>query len=78
MTKKFSEDNLKEIYDQLFDKSAELILKYEDAQAVASTLMAQAIRLYKTILTPQEFEEMLEVVLNTSKQVEPFIFHKLH
>jgi hypothetical protein len=78
MTKKFSEDNLKEIYDQLFDKSAELILKYEDAQVVASTLMAQAIRLYKTILTPQEFEEMLEVVLNTSKQVEPFIFHKLH
>jgi len=78
MTKKFSEDNLKEIYDQLFDKSAELILKYEDAQVVASTLMAQAIRLYKTILTPQEFEEMLEVVLNKSKQVEPFIFHKLH
>jgi hypothetical protein len=78
MTKKFSEDNLKEIYDQLFDKSAELILKYEDAQVVASTLMAQAIRLYKTILTPQEFEEMLEVVLNTSKQIEPFIFHKLH
>jgi hypothetical protein len=78
MTKKFSENNLKEIYDQLFDKSAELILKYEDAQVVASTLMAQAIRLYKTILTPQEFEEMLEVVLNTSKQVEPFIFHKLH
>ena len=78
MTKKFSEDNLKEVYDQLFDKSAELILKYEDAQIVASTLMAQAIRLYKTILTPQEFEEMLEIVLNTSKQVEPFIFHKLH
>jgi hypothetical protein len=78
MTKKYSDVSLKKIYDELFDKAAELILKYEDAQIVASTLMAQAIRLYKTILTEKEFEEMLETILKTAKKVEPFSYHKLH
>jgi hypothetical protein len=78
MTKKNLDDNLKVVYDELFETAADLILRYENPQIVASTLMAQAIRLYRTILTDKEFEEMLEIVIKSAKEVKPFIFHKLH
>jgi hypothetical protein len=78
MTKKHLDDKLKIVYDELFETAADLILRYENSQIVASTLMAQAIRLYRTILTDKEFEEMLEIVIKSAKEVKPFIFHKLH
>jgi len=78
MTKKNLDDKLKIVYDELFEKAADLILRYENPQIVASTLMAQAIRLYRTILTEKEFEEMIEIVLKNAHEVKPFIFHKLH
>jgi hypothetical protein len=78
MTKKHLDDKLKIVYDELFETAADLILRYENPQIVASTLMAQAIRLYRTILTDKEFEEMLEIVIKSAKEVKPFIFHKLH
>lgn len=78
MTKKSLDDKLKIVYDELFEKAANLILRYENPQIVASTLMAQAIRLYRTILTDKEFEEMLEIVLKNANEIKPFIFHKLH
>jgi len=78
MTKKNLDDKLKIVYDELFEKAADLILRFENPQIVASTLMAQAIRLYRTILTEKEFEEMIEIVLKNAHEVKPFIFHKLH
>ena len=78
MTKKNLDDKLKIVYDELFETAADLILRYENPQIVASTLMAQAVRLYRTILTDKEFEEMIEIVLKNANQVKPFIFHKLH
>jgi hypothetical protein len=78
MTKKHLDDKLKIVYDELFETAADLILRYENPQIVASTLMAQAIRLYRTILTDKEFEEMLEIVIKSAKELKPFIFHKLH
>ena len=78
MTKKNLDDKLKIVYDELFEKAADLILRYENPQIVASTLMAQAVRLYRTILTDKEFEEMIEIVLKNVHEIKPFIFHKLH
>ena len=78
MTKKNLDDKLKIVYDELFEKAADLILRFENPQIVASTLMAQAIRLYRTILTEKEFKEMIEIVLKNAHEVKPFIFHKLH
>ena len=78
MTKKHLDDKLKIVYDELFETAADLILRYENPQIVASTLMAQAVRLYRTILTDKEFEEMIEIVLKNANEIKPFIFHKLH
>ena len=78
MTKKSSEDKLKIVYDELFDKTADLILRFNNAQIVASTLMAQSIRIYRTILTDQEFEEVINMIMVDAKNIKPFVFHKLH
>jgi len=47
-------------------------LESTDPQMVASTMLAIAMRLYKTILTPTDFEKFVSVVVDESDKVEPF------
>jgi hypothetical protein len=48
-TKKSKELELEIIYGELFDKMVELVLRTNEPQMVASTMMAQSLRLYKTV-----------------------------
>mgnify|MGYP003153906914 CR=1 FL=1 len=66
MTKK---NDLKEIYKKIFTEAAEHMRTY-DVQMVASTFMAIAMRLYKTHLTEEGFEEMMKAVRDA--EVEPY------
>lgn len=64
---------LEYIYNELFDKMVELVLRYNEPQMVASTMMAQAMRLYKTVFKyPGEFEEVMDTIMKQSEQIEPF------
>jgi hypothetical protein len=46
---------------------------------VASTMMAQAMRLYKTVFKhPGEFEEIMVTIMRRSKSIEPFNHKTLH
>jgi hypothetical protein len=56
-------DTMQFVYQQLESK---------DPQMVASTLLAIAMRLYKTILTPSDFEKFMNVIANESDKIEPF------
>ena len=47
-------------------------LESTDPQMVASTMLAIAMRLYKTILTRSDFEKFVSVVADESDKVEPF------
>lgn len=47
-------------------------LEKTDAQIVASTMLAIAMRLYKTILKPGDFEQFVSVVSEESGEIEPF------
>ena len=47
-------------------------LEKTDAQIVASTMLAIAMRLYKTILKPGDFEQFVSVVSEESSGIEPF------
>ena len=47
-------------------------LEKTDAQIVASTMLAIAMRLYKTILKPTDFEQFVSVVSEESGEIEPF------
>ena len=61
--------DLQEIYNRIFSDA----MKYTDQfniQMVAATYIAIAMRLYKTSLTPQEYEMMIETILET--EVNPY------
>ena len=61
--------DLQKIYDQVFSDA----MRYSDQfniQMVAATYIAIAMRLYKTSLTPQEYEMMIETIMET--EVQPY------
>jgi hypothetical protein len=78
-TKKNKELELEIIYGELFDKMVELVLRTNEPQIIASTMMAQAMRLYKTVFKhPGEFEEIMATIMKKSKSIEPFNHTTLH
>ena len=68
---KNKEKKLQEIYDKIFAETLRHMKKYE-AQMVAGTLMAIAIRLYKTTLDDKGFHSMLQTVLDSEDEVRPY------
>jgi cob(I)alamin adenosyltransferase len=73
------ENNLKLIYDNIFDAMTDLVTKTNEPQMVASTMVAQALRLYKTIFaTKEEFDEAIKSIVNQAKRAEPFVHTTLH
>jgi LytS/YehU family sensor histidine kinase len=77
--KKNKELELELIYAELFDKMVELVLKTNEPQIVASTMMAQALRLYKTVFKHEgEFREVIETVLKQAEKTEPYNHNTLH
>ena len=67
------------IYNEMFDKMVELVLRYNEPQMVASTMMAQSLRLYKTVFKHDgEFREVVDTVLKQSENIKPFNHNTLH
>ena len=60
---------LDELYQKIFADTIEHMKNYEP-QMVAGTLMAIAIRLYKTNLTDDGFKDMLDTIIEC--EVEPY------
>ena len=63
------EQKLQKLYNEIFQDA----LFYGDSfnmQMVAATYMAIAMRLYKTHLTDEEYERMIETVMES--EVEPY------
>ena len=68
---KSKEKELQEIYDKIFEQSVKHMKKYEP-QMVAGTLMAIAIRLYRTSLSDDGFSQMLQTILDSEDDVKPY------
>tara|TARA_R110000823_G_scaffold41957_1_gene110122 strand:+ start:125 stop:367 length:243 start_codon:yes stop_codon:yes gene_type:complete len=69
--KKKEEIQLQEIYNKIFEQSVKHMKKYEP-QMVAGTLMAIAIRLYRTNLSDDGFHSMLQTVLDSEDEIRPY------
>ena len=76
MTKRDQE--LKKIYDDFLEFLIKKLVQYEDSQLIASTMIAQALRLYKSTLTDKEYREMMNTVIKTSRTIKPFVIKTLH
>jgi len=76
---KNNEENLKMIYDQMFDCMIYLLSKTNEPQMIASTMMAQALRLYKTVFKSEiEFKEVIDTILKQKNNIQPFKKVSLH
>ena len=71
MTKKKEDKILNECYQEIFKKVIELQYKYNN-QIITGTMMAQALRLYKTNLTDVEFKAMVKVIAKSEDNIQPF------
>ena len=67
--------DLKRIYNDIFADATRYMDDYE-VQAVAATYMAIAMRLYKTHLDDDEYQSMIQTVMDT--EVKPYKGTKLH
>ena len=68
-------DPLEKIYQEVFADAVEYMEDYE-VQAVAAPYMAIAMRLYKTHLDDDEYQSMIQTVMDT--EVKPYKEPKLH
>ena len=72
---KSKEKELQDIYNKIFKQSVNHMKKYEP-QMVAGTLMAIAIRLYRTNLSDDGFHQMLQTVLDSEEDVKSYFDDK--
>jgi len=70
-------DPFEKIYQDLFEHSMHLVKEHNlPLEAVAGSLMAIAMRLYRTSLSEENFEKMKELILEVD--VEPYVKKVLH
>ena len=74
---KNKEKELQDIYNKIFKQAVRHMKNYEP-QIVASTLMAIAVRLYRTSLSDDGFSEMLQTVLDSEKDIKPYDEETIH
>ncbi len=70
MNKK-EDKKLNDCYEELFEKVIELQLKYSN-QMVAGTMMAQALRIYKSTLKDDDFKSMIETIVESESKIQPY------
>ena len=68
---KDEEKELQDLNNKIFDQVLKHMKKH-DPQMVAGTLMAIAIRLYKTRLSDDGFHKMLQEIINSEDEVESY------
>ena len=70
-------DPLEKIYQDLFEHSMHLMQEHNlPVEAIAGSLMAIAMRLYRTHLSDEDFNKLRDIILDTT--VEPYTPRKLH
>ena len=71
MRKKKEDVKLNDCYQGLCKTVVDMQAKYNN-QMIAGTMMAQALRLYKSNLTDEGFEAMVKVIADTGDSIQPF------
>ena len=73
----YKKDPLENIYKDLFEHTMHLVEEHNlPVEAIAGSLMAIAMRLYRSSLSEENFNKIKEVVMETD--VEPYKRRKLH
>jgi len=62
---------LNDCYQELFKTVVDMQARYNN-QMIAGTMMAQALRLYKSNLTEEGFRSMVQTIADSGDTIEPF------
>ena len=68
---------LNDCYQELFEKIVELQSKYPN-QMIAGTMMAQALRIYRSTLDDNGFKDMMETIIERADEIEPYKKTQVH
>ena len=74
---KEKEIEFKTLYDKNWE-SIEKLCESNDPLIVAGVIMAQALKLYKTTLSDEDFERMMQTILDTRTEIRPLQGPTLH
>ena len=64
-------------YNEVFTKVLELQGRYSDPM-IAGNMMVHALRIYKSILNADEYNSMMETIVDNKNRIEPHIREVLH
>ena len=70
-------NKVSDCYNEVFTKILDLQEKYSDL-IIAGNMMAHALKIYKTILNDEEFENMMETLVESKNKIEPHNRESLH
>ena len=79
MKKKHKEKEIK--FKTLYDKNwkeVEKLCESNDPLIVAGVILAQALKLYKTALSDDDFERMMQTILDSRTEIRPLSGPTLH
>jgi hypothetical protein len=71
MNKDKETKELNDCYQELFKTVIDMQTRYNN-QMIAGTMMAQALRLYKTNLTEEGFRAMVQTIADSGDTIQPF------
>ena len=71
MSKDKETKELNDCYQELFKTVIDMQVRYNN-QMIAGTMMAQALRLYKTNLTEEGFRAMVQTIADSGDTIQPF------
>ncbi len=77
MTKTDKDRQLDNVYQKVFKFGLELALKFE-WQMIAATFIAIGLRLYKTILSPEEYDDMCNSIKDSMEKVTKYEDRTIH
>lgn len=69
------DEQLRDLFDSCYERALK-DSKKTNPQMVASTYLAIAMRIYKTVLSDEEFGRMLSVIQDT--EIEPYDDETIH
>jgi|TARA_B100001964_G_C14122451_1_gene548962 hypothetical protein len=62
---------LNNCYNEIFTKVLELQGEYSDLM-IAGNMAAQALRIYRTVLNDEDYNNMMKTIIRTTDEIKPY------
>jgi len=71
------EDAMQQVYNRVLTMLSDIVVE-NDPLLVAAVMMTQAMSIYKTALTPDEYESMITKIYQSRSMVQEFKTESIH